>query len=184
MDSPLDDNSLHVVYFNATCDRLLSRPKFVSRKGVIIFSPDVDLAGLGAAGDVNGLAVIGRTTDNISLTPIPDNAAIHVRGYWFNVAQDFIRVVDTIAVSSAETGVAVPADKQTYSPLRSGASFEAPQDIPPFTTTLHLICPQLLGLQRERHHGRGRVPGSATLRYVRSLVLSTMTVRTSSSTSS
>jgi hypothetical protein len=141
VDSPLDDNLLHVVYFDSTCARLVSRPKFVSRKGSIIWLVDEDLAGLGPPGNVNGLAVIARTTDNIFATPIPDNSAIHVRGHWFNLGQDFVRIVDTIAVSSAETGVTVAADKQTYSALRSAASFEAPQDIPPFTTTIHLICP-------------------------------------------
>jgi hypothetical protein len=141
VDSPLDDNQLHVIYFNSNCARLISRPKFVSRKGSIIFLVDEDLAGLGPEGNVNGLAVIGRTTNNITVTPIPDDSAIHVRGHWFNLAQDFVRIVDPIAVSSAETGVAVAADKQTYSALRSAASFEAPTDLPPFTTTLHLICP-------------------------------------------
>jgi len=139
--SPLDDNQLHVIYFNSFCNRLISRPKFVSRKGAIVFSPDVDLAGLGAAGNVQGLATIGRTGNNITHTPIPALAAIHVKGFWFNLLQDFVRVVDPIAVDSAETGVAVAADKQTYSPLRSAAAFVAPDDRVPFVTTIHFICP-------------------------------------------
>ena len=139
--SPLDDNQLHVIYFNAACNRLISRPKFVSRKGAIVFSPDVDLAGLGPAGNVNGLAVIGRTVNSVTLIPIPAQAAIHVRGYWINTLQDFVRVVDTIAVDSAETGVAIAADKQTYSPLRSAGSFVGPSDVGPFVSTIHLICP-------------------------------------------
>lgn len=141
--SPLDDNDLHVIYFNSTCARLLSRPKFVSRKGAIVFSPDVDLAGLGPAGDVQGLATIGRTPDNIRLSPIPDLAAIHVKGFWFNLLQDFVRVVDPIAVSSPETGVGAnqATNRQTFSALRSAASFQAPRDLPPFVTTIHLVCP-------------------------------------------
>lgn len=139
--SPLDDNDLHVIYFNQSCNRLISRPKFVSRKGAIVFLVDDDLFGLGAAGNVNGLAAIGRTTNNVALSPIPALAAIHVKGFWFNLLQDFVRVVDPIAVDSAETGVVVAADKQTYSPLRSAASFLAPRDVVPFVTTIHLICP-------------------------------------------
>lgn len=139
--SPLDDNFLHVIYFNAACNRLISRPKFVSRKGAIVFSPDLELAGLGPAGNVNGLAAIGRTVNAVTLTPIPAGAAIHVKGFWINLLQDFVRVMDPIAVDSAETGVVNAADKQTYSPLRSGASFVAPADVLPFVTTLHLICP-------------------------------------------
>jgi len=146
--SPLDDHlgsdRLHVIYFNQFCNRLISRPKEISRKGAIVFSPDLDLAGLGPAGNVNGLAAIGRTANNISLSPIPALAAIHVKGFWFNILQDFIRVMDPIAVDSAETGVVNAADKQTYSPLRSGVSFVAPQDVVPFVTTLHLICPNTI----------------------------------------
>ncbi len=63
VDSPLDDNKLASSSISTRpAPASLSRPKFVSRKGAIVFSPDVDLAGLGPAGNVNGLAVIGRTT--------------------------------------------------------------------------------------------------------------------------
>jgi hypothetical protein len=143
VDSPLNDNDLHVVYFNSFCNRLISLPKFVSRKGVIVFSTDDDLANFPGPppGPVQGLAVIGRSQNFGSIGPIPASAAIHVRGYWLNLLQDFVRAVDPIAVDSAETGVTVAADKQTYSPLRSAASFVAPQDRAPFLTTIHVVCP-------------------------------------------
>jgi hypothetical protein len=127
--SPLDDNALHVVYFDSTCARLFSAPKFVSHKGAIAFSPDVDGV------NVAGLAVIGRSVGGqFNPLPIPDADGIHVRGHWFNFAADFVRLVDPIAVKSAESA-------QTYSPLRSAASFGAPVDTSPFSTFLYLICP-------------------------------------------
>jgi hypothetical protein len=135
--SPLDFNFLHVVYFDASCNRLISRPKEVSFKGAIVFSPDADLAANVGLGGITGLAVISNGGP-ITATPIPDFDAIHVRGIWFNFTSDFIRYVDPIAVRSPDT----PAPQQTYSALRSAASFGAPVDVPPtFTTFLYLICP-------------------------------------------
>jgi len=129
--SPLTDSFLHVVYFDASCNRLFSKPHFVSWKGAAVFSPDVDGV------NVTGLAVIGRAGGGFDPLPIPDSGAIHVRGLWFNFPADFVREIDPIAVTSPET----PAPRQTYSPLRSAASFGAPVDTGPFATTIFLICP-------------------------------------------
>jgi hypothetical protein len=137
--SPLDDNDLHVIYFNASCTRLISRSKSISRKGAIVISADADIVGLGPAGQTPGLAVIASTQVGLELLPIPNAGSIHVRGFWINAAADFVRVVDPIAVSSPDS---LPvAGRQTYSPLRSAASFGAPQDVAPFSTFIFLICP-------------------------------------------
>jgi hypothetical protein len=143
--SPVGDNSgnnrLEVFYFNAACTRIASVRHPVTRKGAIVWSVDGDLGGLGLAlGNVNGLAVISRgVSPDIVGTPIPQPNSIHVKGFWINLAFDFVRIVDPIAVSSTES---TDAPKQSYSPLRSAASFGAPPDGAPFfTSTLHLICP-------------------------------------------
>lgn len=138
--SPLSDNDLHIVYFNTACNRLLSRFKFVSWKGAIMFSPDLD--GI----DANGLAVITSNFNNIAGSPIRDHHAIHVIGHWFNLVADYVHQVDPIAVSSPETGRKFSSDRQHYSPLRSAASFgapieQAPTNASPFNTLIHLVCP-------------------------------------------
>jgi hypothetical protein len=143
--SPVGDNSgfnrLEVFYFNAACTRIASVRHPVTRKGAIVWSVDGDLGGLGlVVGNVNGLAVISRgVSPDIVGTPIPQPNSIHVKGFWVNLQFDFVRVVDPIAVSSTES---TDAPKQSYSPLRSAASFGAPPDGAPFfVSTLHLICP-------------------------------------------
>jgi hypothetical protein len=138
--SPLSSNDLHVIYFDTACNRLLSKFKFVSWKGAIMFSPDLD--GINA----NGLAVISSNRNNIAGAPIYSHEAIHVLGHWFNLAADYVHVVDPIAVSSPETGRKWSSDRQHYSPLRSAASFGAPIEaglVPgvPYNTVIHLICP-------------------------------------------
>ena len=128
--SPRDWNDLYIVYYDQDCNRLFSSDKFISWKGAIVFTPDL------LASDVQGLAVIATTKDKIFARPL--DAAIHVRGYWFNLGLDFIRVVDPIAVTSTESKF----PQQTYSPLRSAASFAAPDDDNPlFSTFLFLNCP-------------------------------------------
>jgi hypothetical protein len=139
--SPLDDNVLHILYFDSTCTKIKSTFKYVSYKGAIMWSPDND--GI----DVTGLAVISSNKNNISASPIRDHEAIHVIGHWINLALDFVRVVDPIAVNLPETGRKFSGDRQHFSPLRSAASFGAPIEAPstppgsPFSTTIYVICP-------------------------------------------
>jgi hypothetical protein len=135
--SPLDWNDLHVIYFDSTCKRLISKFKFISYKGAIMFSPDLD----GAAAQVTGLAVIASNKNNLSGSPIYDWEAIHVRGHWLNFAADWVRIVDPIAVNSPETGRRGSGDRQHYSALRSAASFGAPINAGPFSTFIYLNCP-------------------------------------------
>jgi len=139
--SPLDENDLHIIYFDSTCKRLTSRYKYISYKGAIMFSPDADNI------NVTGLAVIAAGGKSlVALSPIRDYQAIHVLGHWVNLGLDFVRVIDPIAVNLPETGYKWGPDRQHYSPLRSAASFGAPLEAAPgntspFSTTIFLICP-------------------------------------------
>jgi len=149
--SPINDNglnlagalvspTLHVVYFNNNCVRLVSRPQRVSYKGAIMFLPQDDIPVPDQP--LAGLATIAHANAGQLSVPIPNEYAIHVRGHWINFGADFARVVDPIAVNSpqSDAGVVGPV-QQTYSPLRSAASFGAPIQIPPFNTLIHFICP-------------------------------------------
>jgi hypothetical protein len=132
--SPVSDNakpnSLHAIFFDATCVRQFSAPLPVTENGLLVFnSLNFDL-------DFNGLAVIARTENQIGLTPIPLEAPIHVRGHWVNFVNDHIRVIDPISVSAAES---LPA--QTWNPMRSGVDFVTPVQCSVFSTTLFLVCP-------------------------------------------
>jgi hypothetical protein len=131
LTSPVNFNtSLHAIFFDATCARDQSIPLPVTRNGILLFTPD----DIGIA--YNGLAVIARTPNDISLSPIPLDAPIHVRGHWVNFANDHIRVLDPISVAAAES-----TPQQTYNPLRSGADFTSPLEGSTFSTTIFLVCP-------------------------------------------
>jgi hypothetical protein len=129
-----ENSFLHVVYYDFNCARLISVPYRISYKGAIVFSPDLDL---GAGAPTAGLAVITKSTDGFLADPIPANRAIHVRGHWYSFPADFVHEVDPIAGSTPQS-----PGPQTYSPLRSAASFGAPiQGLPFFFTTIYLVCP-------------------------------------------
>jgi hypothetical protein len=142
-----DDGYLHVVFFSATCARLVSRniPLTINQGALI----DSDILGVPAG---NGLVVVAGTTDGFNIVPIPRfpfaapdflfAGPIHSRGHWVSFANDHINVVDPIAVGAAETLItAPPLNQQTYSPLRSAATFTNPQNTATKSTTIFLICP-------------------------------------------
>jgi len=131
LTSPVNDNlNLHAIFFDATCARDQSIPLPVTRNGLLLFTPD----DIGIA--YNGLAAIARTPNDISMSPIPLDAPIHVRGHWVNFANDHIRVIDPISVAAAES-----LPQQTYNALRSGADFTSPLEGSTFSTTIFLVCP-------------------------------------------
>jgi len=129
--SPVNFNTdLDAHFFDNTCakDQSISLP--VTQNGLLLFTPD----DIGIA--YNGLAVIGRSANSLTLTPIPLTAPIHVRGHWVNFANDHIRVLDPISVTAAES-----SPQQTWNPLRSGATFVSPLEGADFQTTIFLVCP-------------------------------------------
>jgi hypothetical protein len=122
--------NLHGVFFDAACNRDQSVPLPVTRNGILLFSPD----DIGI--DYNGLAVVARTFNGIALTPITNDAPIHIKAHWVNFAADHIRVVDPISVDAAETN-----PPQTWNALRSGADWTNPIEGSVFKTTIFLVCP-------------------------------------------
>lgn len=142
-----DDGTLHAVFFAANCARLISRAVPLTINGIALI--DSDILGVPSG---NGLVAIARTTDGVNLIPIPQfpfaapnflfSGPIHSRGHWVSFANDHINVVDPIAVGSPETLItAPPLNQQTYSPLRSAATYTNPQNTATTSTTIFLICP-------------------------------------------
>jgi len=130
------NNRLHGFWFNAACNKVVSFPAPVTRNDIHLI--DTDLSPIGP-GNVNGLLLLARSEDFDNLDPIL--SPIHSRGHWVSFLGDFIRVVDPIAVQSAETWDKW-GNQQTYSPLRSAASFTNPQELATIAnTTIWLVCP-------------------------------------------
>jgi hypothetical protein len=143
-----DAGYLHVVFFTATCTRILSVNVPITINGFAIIDSDL----VGVVPGVNGLAVVAGTTDGFNLVPIPQRpffppdflfaGPLHSRGHWVSFANDHINTVDPIAVGSPETSItAPPLNQQTWSALRSGATFSNPQNTAAVATTIFLVCP-------------------------------------------
>jgi hypothetical protein len=136
-----DAGTLHAVFFAANCARLISRTVPLTINGIALI--DSDILGVPSG---NGLVAIARTSNGVNLIPIPqfpfaapdflNSGPIHSRGHWVSFANDHINKVDPIAVGSAET-----VTQQTYSPLRSAATFTNPQNTATTSTTIFLVCP-------------------------------------------
>jgi hypothetical protein len=136
-----DAGTLHTIFFSANCTRLISRAVPLTINGIALI--DSDILGVPSG---NGLVAVARTSNGVDLIPIPQfpfaapdflfAGPLHSRGHWVSFLTDHIQLVDPIAVGSAET---VP--QQTYSPLRSAATFTNPQNSASTQTTIFLVCP-------------------------------------------
>jgi hypothetical protein len=119
------------IFFDAACNRDQSIPITLTTNDILTFVPD----DFGI--NYNGLMVLAATINHLTALPIPDSFALHSRGHWVDAATDAVRVIDPIAVYSPET----VAPAQTWSPLRSAASWSNPLEDALFQTTIFLVCP-------------------------------------------
>jgi len=131
--APVAATSVHMFFFDVSCVRTgESAGLDLTANDVAIFRLD----NTGPLQPTTGLVTIGsQSADGFSLLPL--ESEIHARVLWVNAAQDFVRVLEPIAISTVDningTG--------TWSPLRTGATFFAPVEIGGFHTTLYFICP-------------------------------------------
>ncbi len=115
LTSPVFFNTdgLHAIFFNGQCNRLISLPVELTINGIALI--DTEILGVPS---VNGLMVLARSGDGVSLVPIPQfpfaapdflfAGPLHSRGHWVSFLSDHINEVDPIAVASPETFA--PAD--------------------------------------------------------------------------
>jgi len=130
--SPVRGNpNLRLVFFNATCARSVS----VSLPELANDVSFVDVGSVVPAGQSGVVAIAGVATDGT--TPVPLSSPIHARVYVFNASTGQSRVLEPIVLDTAES----PNGPNTWSPLRSGASFFAPLQTASVKTGLTLVCP-------------------------------------------
>jgi hypothetical protein len=134
--SPVGPNpDLHMVFFNTTCAR-------VGSASVPETTNDIAFVDIGATllptTGVNGLVAIAATGAGNELLPLPANAPIHSRVYEFGISDGRSRIFEPIIIDSAE----FPSATNTWSPLRTGATYYAPLETSSVKTVLTLVCPR------------------------------------------
>jgi hypothetical protein len=129
--SPVGDNGgLHMLFFDATCSRVgdsVGLPLTTNDIGFVQIPTIVSGAGLVAIGQVDA--------SGFNLLPLEN--AVHTRMYVFNTITARSRVIEPIILDAAEA----PDSVHTWSPLRTSATFYAPQQTATVTTDLVFICP-------------------------------------------
>jgi hypothetical protein len=128
------NENLHGFWFDAACVRGNSFTFPLTRNDITVVESLPDPTSF-----TSGLLLITRSLnfDN----PLPFEVPLHARGHWISLTGDFVRSVDPIAVTSAET-LDRYGHQQTYSPLRSAASFTNPEHSAlTALTTIYLVCP-------------------------------------------
>jgi len=144
LSSPVGDNSgwykgpiAHALFFTAACKELFSLEFPMTENDILTFTTfDVPFPIVGGfAQRENGLMVLAASFNKFKLVPLEN--PIHSVGHWVSIARDFIRVVEPTQVAAAEAN-------QSYSPLKSAASFVNPPVGPAatdFKAELFLVCP-------------------------------------------
>jgi hypothetical protein len=139
--SPVNDNgTLHMIFYNQDCARVISVPEPVTTNDltlvVVSGSPGVIPGTPGTPSGINGLVAVAESLNGNDLIPLVN--PLHTRVYWINLVNGRARVLEPITLDTyGASGLVV------WNPLRSGATFFAPQNNPPaIETTLYLICPK------------------------------------------
>jgi len=137
LTSPVGDNSglwkgpaAWGFFYDVDCNKLFSRPLPMTENDILTLSTN-DLPFLGGARQPGLLVVAGSFNNGLSLVPLEN--PVHSVGHWVSFARDFIRVIEPIQVAAAEA-------HQSYSPLRSAASWVNPP-INGTTGEVLIVCP-------------------------------------------
>jgi hypothetical protein len=126
----------HMVFFDATCVRGQSRSTELTENDVDFFQ----IATAVAAGSNGLVAISAVAADQLTLLPLPAGHPLHTRVYLFNASDGRSRILEPIIIDHAESPGT--AHGHTWSPLRTGATFFAPQQTATVNTLLYLICPR------------------------------------------
>lgn len=127
--APLGGANIHMIFYDAACTRVISLAETLTANDLAIVPTAPVAAG------VNGLIAIAWTANGNDLIPLP--IVIHSRVYWVNVVSGRARILEPITLATYQVGGAT-----TWNPLRSGATFFAPQETAGVHTVVYLICPK------------------------------------------
>jgi hypothetical protein len=129
---------LHLVFFNATCVRFGSAelPETTNDIGFVDINGLFGYPPAGGTAARNGLVAIAGSALGNELVPLSN--PIHSRVYEFGIADGRSRIFEPIAIDTFD----LPQGLFTWNPLRTGATFFAPQETDEVKTVLTLVCPR------------------------------------------
>jgi len=153
VSSPVGGNSnLHMFFFDQSCTR---GPVSIGLPQTADDTDVIQIDNLEPTNPVQGLVTVGGV-DGSGFNLIPLTSPVHMRIFWINAGQDYVRVLEPIGIDNAEfpstkwlglTTVA-PAGNQLgeWNPLRSAATFFAPLEAAASSatgahTTIYFVCP-------------------------------------------
>jgi hypothetical protein len=129
--------NIHLIFFNNVCTRTGDSADLqLTVNDIAFFDVSASVPTLG-----NGLVAIGGSFDQITLVPLLN--PIHSRVYEFNPTDGRSRVLEPIIIDTFELGngsAGFPG--HLWSPLRTAATFYAPQETATVKTQLTMICPK------------------------------------------
>src|SRR5262249_37636307 len=136
---PKDIFDAHMFFYEENCQRIHNSVGFpVSRNDVSFIqlaSVPPNPANLVSG---NGLIAIAQASPNgFQLIPLPPDAPLFVRVYFFNTGDGRSRAIEPIILAAAES----PSPTLWWSPLRTGGAFFAPLTTAFVKTDLILVCP-------------------------------------------
>jgi hypothetical protein len=124
----------HMFFFDPSCVRAGDSAQITLTENDVEFLRVDNLGNTPTSGLVTGGGV-----DSSGFFLRPDLSPVHLRVLWVNAAQDYIRVIDPIALSTLDNdsfgGVG------TWNNLRTGAAFWLPLEGTATQSALYFICP-------------------------------------------
>jgi hypothetical protein len=143
--SPVGQNpSLHMVFFDQSCVRKgqsIPNPLTTNDLDLVPVSGLPGLNGIGGAAP-DGLIAIASASSGFARPSFTETleAPIHTRLLWLNAIHNYIRTIEPIALANSDINN-VPFNSFVWNPLRTAATFWAPQVQPGLNTTIYLVCP-------------------------------------------
>jgi hypothetical protein len=139
---PIGVRELHMFFFSQDCVRV----------GPSVANPlttnDADLVNLNLISNIpsSGLIAMAAVDQQFGVNDVllPIFAPVHARVYWIDIALGKIsRVLEPISIHNPEADFFFDGlvFRQTWNPLRTGATFVAPLEGSTVRSTLYLVCP-------------------------------------------
>jgi len=136
--APASSANVHMFLFDSACVRQgPSLDVELTPNDIALFRID-NIAG----GPSRGLVTAAQQdAQGFTLLPWRGSQLVAARTLWASSANNFVRVIDPIALATANEILLSSVNEGGWSPLRTGAAFFAPLETGGLHTTIYFVCP-------------------------------------------